>query len=475
MRFFRRTVLLYFSVLAACVLLLPVSSASCFRPLHALFLSSADVLPSSAASPSSFSSADKDLLLPFGVSTNAAGEALLPVLCVETRSGSLPGDEAEAGVLTVLEASEDGALRRILKTQIEIRQRGSTSRRFPKKSYRIKLVSASGKKQDCSIAGLREDDDWILNPMYSDTSKIREALCFWLWNEINSQGQAAQSSRFRFAEVWLNGEYWGLYGLQERVDRKQVNADRQTGILYKADANDRPSAAELRACTEDERCRGLQLVYAGEAVSSPWLPAADYLAMLESASPPGPTVLSPENTVDYALWAALVQARDGHFKNQFLHARLQDNGYVLYRIPWDLNHTLGDLWNGSSPETNYLDYRVTRLALDDAAEKYLEAADPAFRSGLQSRWEELRSGILAGDIVLRRARALFSSLYPAILRDSERWPACGMGEGSAANIRDIEDYFQVILPRMDGWILSLTSTGQETEMNNDGNDLDRGR
>ena len=86
MRFFRRTVLLYFSVLAACVLLLPVSSASYFRPLHALFLSSAAVLPSSGASPSSFSSADKDLLLPFGVSTNAAGEALLPVLCVETRN-----------------------------------------------------------------------------------------------------------------------------------------------------------------------------------------------------------------------------------------------------------------------------------------------------------------------------------------------------------------------------------------------------
>ena len=75
----------------------------------------------------------------------------------------------------------DGTEFQTISTRIEINERGNTSRRFPKKSYRVKIVDEEGQKQDLSIAGLRSDDDWILNPLYTDTSKIREALAYDLW------------------------------------------------------------------------------------------------------------------------------------------------------------------------------------------------------------------------------------------------------------------------------------------------------
>ena len=389
------------------------------------------------------------LLLPgHGARARAPVDSVkLPRLEIEADSGELPGDEAISGTLRLTEAYEGSAI--AIETAIRIRLRGNTSRRFPKKSYRIELVETDGAKRDLALCGLRADDDWILNPMYSDTSKIREAMAYWLWDEINSQGRTAASSRLAYVEVWLNGTYHGLYCLQERVDRKQVDADKARGILYKVVANDRPEVAELLNAGGAGTCGGLALAFAGSAVESMWAPAADYMAILNGDAPRGGARLSRQNAVDYALWSLLVQARDNHFKNMYIHCDWEDGGYVLYRIPWDLNHTFGDLWDGDSSETNFVTYAISAFALDDGMKALVEA-DPTLLDDMRTRWAELRAGTITENRILDKAHALFGSLYPAILQDTARWPACGMGEGSAANIRDVEDFIRVTLARMDG-------------------------
>ena len=380
-----------------------------------------------------------------GLDALFGADGALPVLEINIDTGELPADVDTAGTLRAYGA--DGSPEAA--TDVLIRLRGNTSRRFPKKSYRLKLVDGQGEKRDLSLCGLRADDDWILNPLYSDTSKIREALSQWLWARINSRGQAAAGSGLAYVEVVLNGEYWGLYALQERIDRKQVGADREWGMLYKVIANDRPTARELLDAGNGDVCRGIELAFAGAEVDRPWIPASDYLALLEGEALSGGACLSRENAVDYALWSMLVQARDNHFKNMFIHCAPEGGGYALYRIPWDLNHTLGDQWAGESPETNWVQYEIGDLALDDVARALLDAGDEDFRNALRARWAELRSGSFTEESILGHARALFESLYPAILRDTARWPLCGMGEGSAANIRDIEDHVRVTLEKMD--------------------------
>ncbi|MBR1584412.1 MAG: CotH kinase family protein [Clostridia bacterium] len=391
----------------------------------------------------------------------------LPVLAIDTEAGDLPSDETAGGSLRLFERAADGALR-VTASPLTIRLRGNTSRRFPKKSYRVTMVNERGKKQNVSIAGLRSDDDWILNPLYADSSKIREAVSYWLWETINSSGQAAASSRLRYAEVVLNGEYYGLYGVQERVDRKQVGADRQQDILYKVAANRQPEVEELLAWAGDEPCQGIELAFAGSRVLSPWAPAADYMAALTSASSPGNARFDRANVIDYGLWSMLTQARDCHFKNQFIHGQWTAAGYILYHMPWDLNHTLGDLWAGSAEAENYTSYEMLPLVTDDLFQAVFDQNDPAFRQALKARWTALRHGDVTEEAILGYARGLFEALYPAIARDSLRWPSCGMGEGNAANIRDIEDYIRQALPRIDAWVDAL-----ETEEERHGQDLDR--
>mgnify|MGYP003304737538 CR=1 FL=1 len=376
----------------------------------------------------------------------------LPVLMIDTQHGALPGEEDESGFLRLYSA-ENGTIR-CEETPIEINLRGNTSKRLPKQSYRVKIVDEHGEKDNLSIAGLRSDDDWILNPMYTDTSKVREKLAYELWAAMNSSGQRAQSSRLEYAELYIDGRYWGLYGVQERIDRKQVDASKRSGILYKIAANDRPTVEELLLCENREACRGMELVYAGAMVTDPWEPAAGLIRYLDGGEA-GKTRMVLENIIDYGLWAMVTQAHDCHFKNQYIHCAYEGEGYVMYKIPWDLNHTFGDCWSTEATESNNTEYYIGDLVVDGVFGQLVMTGNDAVYDMIRSRWAQLRGGAVQLEDIMARAQAIFDSILPALARDNARWPEGGMGEGNSMSLKDIEVSLRDALERIDEYVAQL--------------------
>lgn len=376
------------------------------------------------------------------------------VLCLASGSGDLPGEEREEGALTVFSARDGRIVRE--EARVEVNERGNTSRRFPKKSYRLHIRDAQGDNRHLSIAGLRSDDDWILNPLYADTSKIRERLGYELWERFNSSGTPAASSRLAPVELFLNGSYWGLYGLQERVDLKQLDGDKRADLLYKVVANDRPTAQELLSCESAGRYRAFELQNGDTAgAENLWLPAAAYIAYLDGQEMAG-AALNIDNVIDYGLWAMFTQAHDNHFKNQFLNCVHEGGRYAVYKIPWDLNHTFGDVWRGEDAENNFTGYMVGSLVMDGAFAEYLERGGAEAAQATAARWRELRAEGLTAEAVVARARQMRAEIEGALVRDSLRWPQCGMGEGNAMNIRDIESFVETMFLRMDAYIEELS-------------------
>ena len=376
----------------------------------------------------------------------------LPVLEIRTDHGLLPDEADTPGRFVLLEA-ETGRLN--LKTgSLEINLRGNTSKRLPKKSYRIKLLDEAGEKRNLSIAGLRSDDDWILNPLYADCTKIREKLAYDLWDAMNTSGTAAASSRMEYAEVILNGTYWGLYGVQERIDRKQVDASKRSGILYKIAANDRPTVEELLLCENREACRGMELVYAGAMVTDPWEPAAGLIRYLDGGEA-GKTRMVLENSIDYGIWAMVTQAHDCHFKNQYVNAVYEGSGYQLYKMPWDLNNTFGDVWREGKKENNYTEYQIGKLVMDSAFERLLTSEDENVMHEVQRRWRTLREELLTAQRLHEYAENLFASIHDALIRDGQRWPECGRGAGNTDSVEEIWFFMDEMLLRMDVWVESL--------------------
>ena len=112
-----------------------------------------------------------------------------------------------------------------VKYQCQIRYRGGTSVSHEKKSFSIKLVDEAGEKQNANILGIREENSWILDAMAIDRTRMRNRVCFDVWNDMsqtpyetaygNRNGTAGE-----FVEVFINGSYHGLYCMSDKIDRK---------------------------------------------------------------------------------------------------------------------------------------------------------------------------------------------------------------------------------------------------------------
>lgn len=98
---------------------------------------------------------------------------------------------------------------------LTIRGRGNTSWGMPKKSYKIEFID----KQQ--ILGMPENRDWALISNYADKTLIKNYLMYHLSAQIG----AFYSPKCEFAELFLNGNYLGVYLLTEtiKIGKNRVN------------------------------------------------------------------------------------------------------------------------------------------------------------------------------------------------------------------------------------------------------------
>lgn len=109
--------------------------------------------------------------------------------------------------------------------RIKIETRGSSSQMLEKKQYGWTTYDAGGAKQNVSLLGMPSENDWILNGLAFDPSLMRDYINYNLARAI---GQYA--SRTQYCEVIINGDYRGLYILQEKIkdDSNRVNIEEIT-------------------------------------------------------------------------------------------------------------------------------------------------------------------------------------------------------------------------------------------------------
>lgn len=98
---------------------------------------------------------------------------------------------------------------------LTIRGRGNSSWEMPKKSYKIEFA----KKQ--ALLGMPKDKDWALIANYADKTLMRNFIAYRLSAALG----AYYAPRCEFAELYLNGEYLGVYLLTEtiKIGKNRVN------------------------------------------------------------------------------------------------------------------------------------------------------------------------------------------------------------------------------------------------------------
>ncbi len=98
---------------------------------------------------------------------------------------------------------------------ITIKYRGHSSYDYsPKKPYSLKLTTENGGKRKAPLLGMGSDNNWVLLAPYLDRSLIRNTLSLSL-----ARGYTEFVPETRFCELVLDGIYYGVHSLVEKVRR----------------------------------------------------------------------------------------------------------------------------------------------------------------------------------------------------------------------------------------------------------------
>ncbi len=121
-----------------------------------------------------------------------------------------------------------------LSVAAQIRGRGNSSWLwYAKKSYRLKLEE---KKE---VLGLAKAKSWVLLANYRDVTDLMNTFAFAMGHKLG----LPFTNHTRYVELYLNGNYKGVYQLTEQVqqNKNRVNVSDEHGILISLDVDDGPA------------------------------------------------------------------------------------------------------------------------------------------------------------------------------------------------------------------------------------------
>lgn len=129
--------------------------------------------------------------------------------------------------LTLREDVRTRAAGDYVESRVNVKGRGNSSWKFPKKPLRLKF------DEKISLLDMHKDKSWVLIPNYSDKSMLRNRLAFYM-SSISNMDYTPES---HFIDFTFNGKYWGTYLLCEKlkIAKHRVNVG-DDGFLFEIDS-----------------------------------------------------------------------------------------------------------------------------------------------------------------------------------------------------------------------------------------------
>ena len=239
----------------------------------------------------------------------------MPIVSLQTQEILDESQEVWAGTIEVYDVYRTSQFYQKYDCVYNIR--GASVRKFPKKSYKVEL-----KDTKVSFLGMRSDDDWILNALYDDAGLVHNKVSMDVWKDISKYNSVKGDEGYdtEYVEVFLDGQYNGVYLLGERVDEKQLEL-KGNDILYKCRAMRIPEEHNYTNEETDDMPPIFLLKYPNEDISKNWEPIKKWVNCFlkfevtdyETAS----QILNMENAIDYNLYCLLIGGGDNTRKNVF--------------------------------------------------------------------------------------------------------------------------------------------------------------
>ncbi len=324
--------------------------------------------------------------------------------------------------------------------RISIEIRGSSSQELPKKSYGLTTLEADDlSNNNVELLDMPSENDWILNSLAFDPSLIRDYMSYNLARMIGDY-----APRTEYCEVVINGEYRGLYVLEEKIkaDSNRVNVIKITdsdntapnlsgGYITKADKTTggdpvawtmtsyNGSVDFIHELPKPENVTTQQNAYIHSQFNSlAATSAADNISLTTGF----PSIIDIPSFVDFMILSELASNADSYQLSTYFHK--DRNGKLRAGPIWDYNLTYGnDLFEFGLDRSHY---NVWQLDNDDntGAKFWKDLFDnPTFKCYLSRRWGELTSAAhpLKHNNLVVFIDNTVSLISEAIVRENQKW------------------------------------------------------
>ncbi|MGB1241493.1 MAG: CotH kinase family protein [Chitinophagales bacterium] len=337
--------------------------------------------------------------------------------------------------------------------RISIETRGSSSQFYPKKSFGLETQLLNGENNNVSLLGMPEENDWILYAPFSDKSLLRNVLAYQISNRMGRY-----AARTRLCELFINGNYEGVYVLMEKLkrDKNRINIanlsmdevsgdDLTGGYIFKIDKLTGSSGSGWTSEYPPLHNPYRQIFFQYEYPKSERITAEQavyiegFVGDFEDALQRQDFEVSDDNPffdvnsfIDYMIVNEVCKNIDAFRLSTFLYKDKDSNGGKLQIGPvWDFNFSFGNVnyCQGGLPTGWVLDFN--QICTNDSFlipfwwEKLRES--DAFNERVYERWQEFRNTILATNQLLSWIDEQSLYLEEAQTRNFSKW-----------NILDIE-------------------------------------
>jgi hypothetical protein len=390
----------------------------------------------------------------FGVSAVSFSQVFtdsnLPIIIIKTDSGqNIPDDPRVFASMKII--YKGPGLRNYLTDQnnpaalnyygrINIETRGSSSQALEKKPYGFTTKSADiTSNENVSLLGLPSEHDWLLNSLAFDPSLIRDYISY---NLARQMGEYA--TRTVYCEVVINGNYKGLYLLQEKIksDKNRVDI-----LEITPDDNTLPNLSGGYITKADKDTGGDPVAFFdGYANYIHHEPSPDYVTSQQngyvynlfkklnssavynntSLVTGFPSIIDVPSFVDFMLINELAANVDAYQYSTYFHK--DRNGKLRAGPIWDLNLTYGnDLfrWGLDRSHTDVWQFANS----DNNGSSFWQGLfnNSLFKCYLSKRWHELTlpGNTLSETNIFSLINEAVGTISEAAVRETNRWPQEG--------------------------------------------------
>lgn len=371
----------------------------------------------------------------FGISARRDPN-LIPVVHLETEGGAEITSKTQYVSATFALDGSTTEYDSLSETHIRIRGRGNSTWKWEKKPYKIHF------DEPTSILGLPAAEEWALLSNYADKSLMRNRLAQVMASQLSFEYCPTQVC----VDVFLNGEYLGVYTLGEHLEAGEGRVE----VEYDMSRTDCGYFLEAGGVVAGVDVKGMNYFHAGlvnfvlikmpdynQLTSEQFEYIHQYMLRTDEAIKKGEgyeEYIDVDSVVDWLIMIELSCNTDCTWRRSTYFTK--DPGGKLVMGPvWDFDLAFGnfskdnpgdDTWVSSEPDDDYVGETWSTHLLED----------PEFQARFKARWLEVRDTLV--DTAMEEIERQYALNSPSAELNFKRWDI--LGKKVAFERHDTENY-----------------------------------